>query len=257
VPARPGATLQLRVSFNTRGEFSREPAATALHIQAEVCFSAEMNMHDSLRRAVFTFLLAGLAAGCTNLEKASRPPSAKAEADRAKAPQLSKQRLMLSEGYSLLYTDASKLDFAELILYVKAESEAMHEIVTAVAAVGGQVKKDLERISKEYPGVRIDLDPLPEMEKRKRAAIAKDRARYFAPVVGHGGREYERTVLIGFSNGLNHERHLCEVMAEVEPDANLKKFLLDAEKRYDDLYDRVTALLEKDYFKEPNGKKKD
>jgi hypothetical protein len=162
--------------------------------------------------------------------------------------------MMLSEGYSMLYKDAEKFDVAELILYVKVESEAMREIVTAVAEVGSQLKKDLERIAKDHRGVRIDLDPLPEMEKRKRAAIAKDRAKYFAPVIGHGGREYERTVLIGYANGLNHERHLCEVMAEAEPNATLKKFLLDAEKRYDGLYDRVTALLENGYFKDPNGK---
>jgi hypothetical protein len=214
----------------------------------------------STKRTVFTFLLAGLAglaAGCANQERVSKQPSAKAEAAHAKAPELSKQRRVLSEGYSLLYQDAGNLDSSELILYVKVESEAMHKVVTAVAEVGGQLKKDLERISKDYPGVRIDLDPLPEMEKRKRAAISKDRARYFAPVIGHGGREYERTVLIGYANGLNHERHLCQVMAQAEPDANLKKFLLDAGKRYDDLYDRVAALLEKDYFKDPNGKTKD
>ena len=92
---------------------------------------------------------------------------------------------------------------------------------------------------------------------RKRAALAKDRARYFAPVIGHGGREYERTVLIGYANGINHERHLCQVMAEAEPDAGLKKFLLDAEKRYDGVYDRVMTLLDKEYFKDPNGKTKD
>jgi len=139
---------------------------------------------------------------------------------------------------------------------VKVESEAVGKIVSAVAEVGGQLKKDLERIARDYPGVRIDLDPLPEMEKRKRAAITKDRARYFAPIIGHGGREYERTVLIGYANGINHERHLCQVLAEAEPDAGLKKFLLDAQKRYDGLYDRVTALLEEDYFKDPDGKTK-
>ena len=211
-------------------------------------------MHHSLPRTVFTFLLASLAAGCASQEKVSKPSGVTAEAGPAKAPDLSKQRLVLSEGYSMLYRDASNLDLAELILYVKVESEAMDKVVTAVAEVGGLLKKDLERIAKDYPGVRIDLDPLPEMEKRKRAAIAKDRARYFAPIVGHGGREYERTVLIGYANGINHERHLCRVMAEAEPDASLKKFLLDAEKRYDGLYDRVIALLEKDYFKDPNGK---
>ena len=213
------------------------------------------DMHHSLPRMVFTLLLASLAAGCANQEKAKQP-GAKVEAERAKAPDLSKQRLMLSEGYSMLYKDASNLDIAELILYVKVESEAMDKVVAAVAEVGGQLKKDLERIAKDYPGVRIDLDPLPEMEKRKRAAISKDRAKYFAPIVGHGGREYERTVLLGYANGINHERHLCRVMAEAEPDAGLKKFLLDAEKRYDGLYDRVTALLEKEYFKDPSGKTK-
>ncbi len=202
-------------------------------------------MRMSLRRTVFTFLLAGLAAGCANLEKASSQPD------------LSKERRVLSEGYSMLYKDASNLDLSELLLYVKSESEAMDQVVTAVAEVGGQLKKDLERIARDYPGVRIDLDPLPEMETRKRNAISKGRAKYFAPIVGRGGREYERTVLIGFANGMNHERHLCKVMAEAEPDAGLKKFLLDAEKRYDGLYDRVTALLDKEYFKDPTGKTRD
>jgi hypothetical protein len=210
-----------------------------------------------MKRLGFLVVVMCLAAGCAHLEKEPAQPRAATGAHRAKQPALSKQRRVLSEGYSMLYTDASKLDVAELILYVKNESEAMRDVVTAVAEVGGELKKDLERIAKDYPGVRIDLDPLPEMEKRKRAAIAKDRASYFAPVVGHGGREYERTVLIGYANGMNHERHLCQVMAEYEPDPGLKKFLLDAEKRYDALYDRVTALLDKEYFRDPVGKTRD
>jgi hypothetical protein len=214
-------------------------------------------MHNSLRHTLFTLLLASLVAGCANQQTVTKESGAKAGADHAKATELTKQRLMLSEGYSMLYKDASNLDLAQLILYVKVESDAVDNVVTAVAEVGGQLKKDLERIARDYPGVRIDLDPLPDMEKRKRAALAKDRARYFAPVVGHGGREYERTVLIGYVNGIDHERHLCQVMAEAEPDANLKKFLLDAEKRYDGVYERVTALLNKEYFKDPNGKSKD
>ena len=92
------------------------------------------------------------------------------------------------------------------------------------------------------------------MEKRKRWAIGEDRARYFAPLVGHAGREYERTVLIGLVNGINHERHLCQVMAAVEPDAGLNKFLLDTGKQYDALHDRIVALLEAEYFKDPDGK---
>lgn len=211
-----------------------------------------------IKKLLLTALLAPvvLTAGCANLRGNSECPcatGAKAEADHKQAPELGAQRLMLSEGYSLLYQDAANLDLVGLILYVKVESDQVEAIVNSLAEFGGELKSDLERIAKDYPGVRIDLKPLPEMEVRKRIALAKDRARYFAPVIGHSGREYERTVLIAFSNGLNHERHLCQVMAAEEPDAGLKKFLLDTQKHYDDLYDRTVALLDKEYFRDPYG----
>ena len=188
-------------------------------------------------------ILASLAAGCAHVEK---PPTAKTE---AKAPALSKERQLLSEGYSILYRDAGNLDLSELILYVKAESDDMKKVVTAISEMGGDLKRDLERIARDYPGVRIDLDPLPEMEKRKRIGVGMTRAKEFAPLVGKGGREYERTVLMSFANGLNHERHLCKVMAEAEEDAGLKKFLLETQKKYDGLYEDVMALLKKEYFR--------
>ena len=190
---------------------------------------------------LLTLLLAGLATGCAHVAE-PRDKTA------AKAPKLSEERQMLSEGYSILYQDARKFDASELILLVKAESDAMKKVVNSVAEVGDQLTKDLERIAKDYPGVRIDLDPLPEMEKRKRKAVGMTRAKEFAPVVGKGGREYERTILMSFANGLNHDRHLCKVMAEAEPDASLKKFLLDTEKKYDALYEAAMTLLKKQFF---------
>jgi hypothetical protein len=196
----------------------------------------------SCPRWLLPFLVAALAAGCAH----DPEPRAKTA---AKAPKLSPERQTLSEGYSILYVDAGKFDASELVLLVKAESDAMKKIVGEISDFGDQLKKDLERIAKDYPGVRIDLDPLPQLEKRKRLAVGMTRAKVFAPVVGKGGREYERTVLMSFANGLNHERHLCKVMAEIETDASLKKFLLETEKGYDRLYDGVMALLGKEHFK--------
>jgi len=168
--------------------------------------------------------------------------------------EMSAERQVLNEGYSMLYADAGSLDRSELILYAKAESDEVEQVVREVAGFGGDLKGQLERIAKDYPAVRIDLEPLPVMEQRKRRALGLDRARYFAPIVGHGGREYERTVLIGFSNGINHERFLCAVMAEAEPDPNLKRFLLQTEQSYARLHQRSLALLEREYFADPNGK---
>jgi hypothetical protein len=202
------------------------------------------------------FAVAGLSA-CSTLgagAKCECASGAKADADHAAAPALGPQRLMLSQGYSMLYLDASKVELSELILLVKASSDAFDKVIKDVSAYGGRLKEQLEHIAKDYPGVRIDLDPLPEMEKRKRRALALDRARQFAPVIGHGGREYERTVLISLVNAINHERHLCQVMAEEEPDAGLKKFLLASQHHYDELYDEVNALLEREHFRNPNGK---
>jgi hypothetical protein len=190
---------------------------------------------------LLTILLAGLTGGCAHVAEPR-------DKTTTTAPKLSKERQVLSEGYSLLYQDARTFDASDLILLVKAESDATKKIVSSVAETGDQVAKDLERIAKTYPGVRINLDPLPEMEKRKRKALSQTRAKEFAPVVGKGGREYERTVLLSFANGLNHERHLCKVMAEAEPDATLKKFLLDTETKYDALYEAAMSLLKKEYF---------
>ena len=211
-------------------------------------------MSKVLKLSLCILVLTCWMAGCAGSKSGSSRCPCATEGSREQAPDLSAERRMLSEGYSLLYRDASNLDRTELILYAKVESTKVDELVTAVAALGSKLKGELERIARDYPGVRIDLDPLPEMEKRKRRAIGEDRALYFAPGIGHGGREYERTVLIGLVNGINHERHMCQVMAEAEPDAGLKKFLLDTGRRYDVLHDRVAALLDAEYFRDPNGK---
>lgn len=210
-------------------------------------------MSSAVRCACLTLILGGLAIGCASVDSNSTECPRATRSARAAAPELDEQRLILSEGYSLLYRDSTNLERSELILDLKFESAKVEAIVQAVSDFGGELRADLERIDRDYPGVRIDLEPLPEMEVRKRRAIAMDRARDFAPGIGRGGREYERTLLIGLLNGINHERHLCQVMAEEEPDAGLGKFLADTDAGYDRLYDRIAALLDAEYFSDPHG----
>ena len=71
-------------------------------VYAIVRLVPEMDMHSSWRHPAFALLLASLAAGCANVDAVSKEQGAKAETDRAKAPALSQQRLMLSAGYSML-----------------------------------------------------------------------------------------------------------------------------------------------------------
>jgi hypothetical protein len=168
--------------------------------------------------------------------------------DADKVSDTNAQRLMLNQGYSMLYTDASRVQFTKLILYVKVESDAVNTLVTAISDHSNVLEKDLERIAREYPAVRIDLDPLPEMEKRKRSDVNEQRALSFAPFVGRTGRSFERTLLLSMSAVLSQESHLCKVMAAEEPDPGLKQFLIESHRDFEGLYGRVVALLDREYF---------
>ncbi|MEQ1581815.1 MAG: hypothetical protein ABL964_14590 [Steroidobacteraceae bacterium] len=207
-------------------------------------------MRSPALRAALLLFVASLGAGCALFEAGDKRDSSDTPSAIQKKPlELSRQRLELSEGYSKLYAAARKIDLTDLVLYIKSSPPNVDAIIKDAAEFGDELKKDLERIARDYPGVRIDIVVLPEIEKRARVALAKDLAQQFAPVVGKGGREYERTVLIGYAVALEHERYLSRVMAEEEPDPGLKKFLLATEKRYNSLFDRVMALLDKDYFR--------
>lgn len=67
---------------------------------------------------LLAMLLTSLTAGCAHVAEPL-------DKTATKAPKLSKERQVLSEGYSLLYQDAQKFDASDLVLLVKAESDAM------------------------------------------------------------------------------------------------------------------------------------
>lgn len=205
------------------------------------------------RYALMAATLVVASSGCA-LQKPVPLATPQACAELKRAPELSPQRLMLSEGYSMLAKDARTLGAAKLVLYVKFESDEFDRHVTAVSAFGKKLREDLEQIARDYPGVRIDLDPLPVLEKRKRLATGFDKFGDIAPVVGKSGPEFERVLLISLTNGLNQERHLVEEMADEEPDAGLKKFLLRTQVEMDRLYESSEQLLERSYYRKFNKK---
>jgi hypothetical protein len=172
----------------------------------------------------------------------------KADDNRSKT-HMGDQRLILAEGYSIMHKDATTIGAVRTLLYVKKESDEFHKIVTEVSDYGSHLKEELERLSKDYPAVRVDLDPLPEMEKRKRFSTGLDRFFEIAPLTGKKGAEFERTLLISLANGLNQERHLAEAMAKEEPNEQLKKFLTDTDATLTAYWKRADALLERRYFK--------
>lgn len=125
----------------------------------------------------------------------------------------------------------------------------MQKVIGDVSDYAGMLAGDLERIDKDYPAVKIDLDPLPAIEKRKRASISTDTKEALFPLVGKTGTAFERKLLLSASGALNQLKFQCRVMASQEPVESLREVLTDAENRFAALYEDVVILLNERYFK--------
>lgn len=155
---------------------------------------------------------------------------------------------ILNQGYSLLYQGVSGASNADKLLLVKFENDATDKVVTQTSDYLAKLADQLKQLAKDYPGIRLDLHPLPAIEREKQAAANKARIEGLAPVVGRTGPDFERTLLFTLSGGLNQFRHLARVMAAAERNDQRRTFLKHAEHRMDKLYDDMQRVLNQYYF---------
>jgi hypothetical protein len=158
------------------------------------------------------------------------------------------QRAILNEGYSILYDHVSSLAKLDLIFIIKSESEPVNELTNDVTSYADSLRTTLERVAQDYPAVNIELDPVPEIEKRTRGAVTKDRVLSFAPVVGLTGESFDRRVLQSQEGLLNQLRFMAKELANEEPEASLKEIWTNAHTRFEQLYARVLDMLREKYY---------
>jgi hypothetical protein len=106
----------------------------------------------------------------------------------------------------------------------------------------------MQRLSKQYPAMRIDVVAISAIEGDERKAIGADLAKDFAPLIGKTGTKFEREALLMFYNTLNEQRHLTGVMVARETDPALKEFLETTKAQLETRYAKVGALLNRRYF---------
>jgi hypothetical protein len=106
----------------------------------------------------------------------------------------------------------------------------------------------MERLSKQYPAMRIDGPAMSEIQGNARKALGEDLAKDIAPVAGKSGVDFEREALLTFYFALNEQRHLAGVMLDLETDPALRKFLETTRAELDTRYAKVGALLNRRYF---------
>jgi hypothetical protein len=157
-------------------------------------------------------------------------------------------RAQLSIGYSLLYQEADGIPKLNWILMFKDKPEEMGQLTKELVSYYQLLADTMQRLSKQFPAMRIDVAPMSRIEAEERKAIGADQAKDFAPVVGKTGIEFEREALLMFYNALNEQRHLTGVMVGLEPDPALKKFLETTKAQLDERYSKVGTLLNRRYF---------
>jgi hypothetical protein len=183
-----------------------------------------------------TALLLTLTA-CSHFSDTRKPP-----------PDKNAPRTQLSIGYSLLYQEADGIPKLKWILMFKDKPEEMGRVTNELVSYYQQLADTMQRLSRQYPAMRIDVTAMSEIEAQERKAIGADTAKDFAPLAGKIGIEFEREALLMFYDALNEQRHLTGVMVGLEPDPGLKKFLETTREQLDANYVKVGALLNKHYF---------
>jgi hypothetical protein len=202
---------------------------------ANSCAPRRSTLTILIRCASPALLLA--VAACSQFSDATKPP-----------PDKNAPRAQLSIGYSLLYQEADGIPKLKWILMFKDKPEEMGRVTNDLVSYYQQLAETMRRLSKQYPGMRIDVAPMSEIEGNERKAIGEDTAKDFAPVVGKTGIEFEREALLMFYNALNEQRHLVGVMVGLEPDPGLKKFLETTKAQLDEHYAKLGELLNRRYF---------
>ena len=208
-----------------------------MDISPQDTFSPHLARPRSTRiRLVATTLLLTLAA-CSHLSDTKKPP-----------PDKNAPRAQLSIGYSLVYQEADGIPKLDWLLMFKDKSDEMAQLTHDLVSYYKQLADTMQKLSKQYPAMRIDVAAMSEIEGEERKAIGKDLAKDFAPVIGKSGVEFEREALLMFYNSLNEQRHLTGVMIRLETEPALKNFLETTKAQLEEQHAKVGALLNRRYF---------
>jgi hypothetical protein len=135
-------------------------------------------------------------------------------------------------------------------LAFKDKPEEMGRVTNDLLGYYQRLADTMRALSRQYPAMRIDVEPMSKIEADTLKAIGEDLAKDLAPLVGATGVKFEREALLTFYDGLNEQRHLAGVMIGLEANPGLKKFLEKTKADLEEHYARIGALLNHRYFRQ-------
>jgi hypothetical protein len=156
----------------------------------------------------------------------------------------------LNYEYAKLYKTVSGLRLLDELLLIKFESDETEALVKQIAAFGSRAKKELEDLRKADPSISFDEDGRTQLAHESSKLQKKDRLKSYAPVTGASGADFERMLLMSEAGVLSQLRFRVEAMANVDPSPARSKYLRKMHGELNQLYVRISKLLDKRYFRE-------
>ena len=155
------------------------------------------------------------------------------------------QRADPNSGYALLYLFVSLQKNSDKILIIRKVSPEVKALTKEISDFADDLDAQLKQFAKEDPSIKLDAVVLPMIEVQQRESAQLERAKQFLAITG---KPFERLLLLTHSGVLTSERHLTRVMGEEEKNPQRKIFWKNAQQRFEQIYARLRALLESQYF---------
>jgi hypothetical protein len=89
-------------------------------------------------------------------------------------------RAQLSIGYSLLYQEVDGIPKLKWLLMFKDKPEEMGRLTSALIDYYRHLAETMQKLSKQYPALRIDAQATSDIEAKERKAMGDDLAKDFA-----------------------------------------------------------------------------
>jgi hypothetical protein len=150
------------------------------------------------------------------------------------------QARVRDEGYSLLYTLASKQSDVGKILIIKSASTKVSAEIKQIAEVFGEAQKQLDGFAKEDSSLNFKMSHLPSMEEKTRAAIESTTTK---DLLFSTGKAFELRLLLTQVEALSYASHLADQLAGVDGNPKRKAFLTEFSKQCVQHHKQVVDLL--------------
>lgn len=154
------------------------------------------------------------------------------------------KQVTINQGYALLYDTISQETQVDKILILKKPGKDVSDVLTEIAQLAQQTKKQLDTYAKADASLGYDKDGLPPMESASRKAVSSDTTR---TILFSGGKAFEFNMLLSQYQAMNYVVYLSESLAKEDPNDTRKTYMTQLAKDARALRDQVIKLLQTPY----------